>query len=231
MNDVFDLRFAVSTLPPLLEGAKVTIEATVIGFVIALVVGLPLALARRSSSLLLWAPVSLFVEFVRSTPILIQIYFVFFVGPEFGIMLTPMEAGLSVIGIYYGCFISEVYRAGLDAVPRGQWEAVRALNLGWFPSYLDIILPQAIPPMIPALGNFLIDMFKATPILSAISVLELMTRAKLIGSETFRYAEPITIVGIAFLALTLVSSAGIRWLERYFGVGSLNGRALISSEL
>lgn len=231
MSDVFDLQFAISILPNLLEGAIVTVETTAIGFVIALIVGFPLAIARRSSNAFAWAPVSLFVEFVRSTPILIQIYFVFFVGPQLGIILSPMQAGLSVIGVYYGCFVSEVYRAGLDAVPRGQWEAVRALNIGRFRSYTDIILPQAIPPMIPALGNFLIDMFKATPILSAISVLELMTRAKLIGAETFRYAEPITIVGVVFFILTLLSSAGIRWLERYLEVSRSHGRARVSSQI
>lgn len=216
MNPVFDLEFAWSVLPVLAQGAVVTLEATILGFALAMVLGLPLALARRSSSPLLYGPSWFVIEFIRSTPILIQIYVIFFVGPRFGVTLSPMVAGLLSLGLYYGCFVAEVYRAGLDAVPKGQWEAVRALNMGRGRGYQRIILPQAIPPMVPALGNFLIDMFKATPILSVITVLEMMTRAKMIGSETFRYAEPITIVGLFFLIFTLISSALIRRVERAF---------------
>lgn len=218
MNEFFDLGFAWSILPAILQGAVVTLRATVLGYLLALAIGLPLALARRSSSLILICLSWSIIEFIRSTPLLIQIYVVFFIAPRFGITLSPMSAGLLSLGLYYGCFISEVYRAGLNAVPRGQWEAVRALNIGRWQSYRRIILPQAIPPMVPALGNFLVDMFKATPILSVITVLEMMTRAKMIGSETFRYAEPITIVGGIFLVLSLASSMIIRRAEAYFRI-------------
>ncbi|MCK1481392.1 ectoine/hydroxyectoine ABC transporter permease subunit EhuD [Bradyrhizobium sp. 193] len=228
MNDFFDFAFAWSILPALLQGAVVTIQATILGYLLAVIVGLPLSLARRSSSLVLVGLSWSVIEFIRSTPLLIQIYVVFFVAPEFGVTLSPMAAGLLSLGLYYGCFIAEVYRAGLDAVPRGQWEAVRALNIGVRQAYQRIILPQAIPPMVPALGNFLIDMFKATPILSVITVLEMMTRAKMIGSETFRYVEPITIVGAIFLILTLISSAIIRRTERYFN--NADGRRAAARE-
>lgn len=217
MNQVFDWSFAWSIVPALAAGAIVTFEATVIGFIMALIVALPLALARRSQILLLSWPAAFVIEFIRSTPLLIQIYFIFFVGPQFGVTLPPMIAGLIAIGLYYGCFIAEVYRAGLDAVPKGQWEAVVALNLGRWRAYQDIVLPQAIPPMIPTLGNYLIDMFKATPILSVISVLEMMARAKMIGSDTFRYTEPMTLVGVFFLVMTLVSALLVRKLELMFG--------------
>lgn len=216
MNEIFDFGFAWSILPALLEGVLVTIQATVLGYLLALVIALPLALARRSSSLLLFVPSWAVIEFFRSTPLLIHIYVVFFVAPNFGIVLSPMVSGLISLGIYFGCFISEVYRTGLDAVPKAQWEAARALNLTVGHAYRRIILPQALPPMIPALGNFLIDMFKATPLLSVITVFEMMTRAKLIGAETFRYIEPMTIVGLMFLVLTLISSALIRKLERRY---------------
>ncbi|MET4518912.1 ectoine/hydroxyectoine ABC transporter permease subunit EhuD [Bradyrhizobium sp. I1.7.5] len=219
MKNFFDLQFAWSILPSLLQGASVSLEATVLGYLLALVIGLPLSLARRSSSLVLIALSWSVIEFIRSTPLLIQIYVVFFVAPQFGFTLSPMAAGLLALGLYYGCFIAEVYRAGLDAVPRGQWEAVRALNIGMAHAYRRIILPQAIPPMVPALGNFLIDMLKATPILSVITVSEMMTRAKSIGSETFRYVEPITMVGAIFLIITLASSMIISTAENYFKVG------------
>ena len=117
------------------------------------------------------------------------------------------------LGLHYATYCSEVYRAGLEAVPRGQWEAAIALNLSPCAHLSDIILPQAIPPIVPALGNYLIGMFKETPLLSAIAVIELMQTAKIIGSETFRYLEPITMVGVFFLVMSLVSSAGVRRVE------------------
>lgn len=211
---MFDWQFTWEILPVLARGARVTVMAALLGFVIALVLGLVLALARRSSFRALSWPTIGVIEFIRSTPLIIQIYFLFFMTPRYGLVLSPLVAGLASIGLYYACFIAEVYRAGLDAVPKGQWESVTALNMTRWHGYRAIILPQAIPPMVPALGNYLIDMFKATPVLSVISVLEMMTRAKMIGSETFRYNEPITLVGLFFLVMTLASSALVRWLER-----------------
>jgi polar amino acid transport system permease protein len=116
--------------------------------------------------------------------------------------------------VHYGCYCSEVYRAGLEGVSRGQWEACIALNLTSWNTFKNIILPQAIPPIVPALGNYLIGLFKDTPLLSTIAVLELVQTAKILGSENFRYTEPMTIVGLIFLILSLATSAGIRWLER-----------------
>ncbi len=117
------------------------------------------------------------------------------------------------IGVHYAAYCSEVYRAGFDNIPRGQWEASVALNLSSWTTFRDIIIPQAIPPVVPALGNYLVALFKETPLLSAIAVLELMQTAKIIGSETFRYTEPITLVGLFFLAMSLVSALLIRGLE------------------
>lgn len=129
-------------------------------------------------------------------------------------MLDAFTAGVLALGLHYGAYCSEVYRSGLEAVPRGQWEAAIALNLDQTTTFRDIILPQALPPIVPALGNYLVALFKETPLLSAIAVLELMQTAKILGSETFRYNEPITLVGLFFLAMSLVSAAGIRSLER-----------------
>jgi polar amino acid transport system permease protein len=225
VNPVFDWAFAWSILPTLAAGARITFIATIVGFAAALVVGLVLALGRRSRLRLLAWPVAGLIEFIRSTPFVIQVYFIFFVGPQLGIVLAPMTAGLIALGLYYGCFVAEVYRAGLDAVPKGQWEAVTALNMGRWRGYRAVILPQAIPPMVPALGNYLVDMFKATPILSVITVLEMMARAKLIGSETFRYIEPMTLVGLFFLVMTLSSSFLVRRLERVFAGAPQRPRA------
>jgi len=136
------------------------------------------------------------------------------VFPSFGIVLDAFAAGVLALGLHYGAYCSEVYRAGLEGVHRGQWEASAALNLSPWTTFKDIIIPQAIPPLVPALGNYLVALFKETPLLSAIAVLELMQTAKILGSETFRYTEPMTLVGLFFLVMSLASSALIRTVER-----------------
>ncbi|HEX5795750.1 MAG TPA: ectoine/hydroxyectoine ABC transporter permease subunit EhuD [Geminicoccaceae bacterium] len=212
---LFDWQFALEILPQLARAAVVTIEATVLGFAVAAVLGLVLALLRRSRDPWISMLTGGFVEFIRSTPVLIQIFFLFFVFPRFGIVIPAFAAGVMALGLHYACYCSEVYRAGLDGIPRGQWEAAVALNLGPLRTYRDVVIPQAIPPVVPALGNYLIGMFKETPLLSAIAVLELMQTAKIIGSETFRYLEPITMVGAFFLVMSLVSAAGVRRVEAW----------------
>ena len=210
---IWDWNYTIEILPDLAQASIVTVEATLLSFVIALVLGLVLALLRMGGGAVGWVA-SAFVELVRSTPLLIQIFFIFFVLPRFGITLDAFTAGIIALSLHYGCYCSEVYRAGLEAVPRGQWEACTALNLSAWNTFKRIILPQAIPPIVPALGNYLVALFKETPLLSAIAVLELMQTAKILGSETFRYVEPITLVGLLFLIMSLVSAVGIRWLER-----------------
>jgi polar amino acid transport system permease protein len=204
--------YTFEILPKLASAAVVTIEATLLGFAFAATLGLVVALVRLAFPRTAW-PISVTIELVRSTPLLIQIFFIYFVLPNFGIVLDAFTAGVLAIGIHYAAYCSEVYRAGFDNVHRGQWEAAVALNLSSLTTFRDIILPQAIPPIIPALGNYLVALFKETPLLSAIAVLELMQTAKILGSETFRYTEPITLVGLFFLAMSLISAMGIRAVE------------------
>jgi polar amino acid transport system permease protein len=210
---MWDWAFTFEILPKLAKAAIVTIEATILGFVLAASLGLALALVRLAIPRTAWL-ISVAVELIRSTPLLIQIFFIYFVFPSFGIVLDAFTAGVLAIGVHYAAYCSEVYRAGFDNVHRGQWEAAVALNLGSWTTFRDIIIPQAIPPVIPALGNYLVALFKETPLLSAIAVLELMQTAKIIGSETFRYTEPITLVGLFFLVMSLVSATAIRTVER-----------------
>ena len=210
---IWNWSYALEVLPIIAKASIITIEATLLSFVIALVLGLALAILRMSGPVVGWLT-SAFVEFVRSTPALIQIFFLFFVLPKAGIVLDAFTAGVIALSVHYACYCSEVYRAGLEAVPRGQWEACTALNLSAWNSFKNIILPQAIPPIVPALGNYLVALFKETPLLSAIAVLEMVQAAKNLGTEYFRYTEPMTIVGAIFLVISLVSAAGIRWLEQ-----------------
>ncbi|TLX57792.1 ectoine/hydroxyectoine ABC transporter permease subunit EhuD [Stutzerimonas nosocomialis] len=210
---LFDWDFALAILPDLLRASLNTLYITAVGFAIALVLGLLLAIARRSRLAVFSWPATGLIEFIRSTPLLIQVYFLFYVFPNYGISLTALQAGIIGIALHYACYTAEVYRAGLDAVPRGQWEAVTALNMKPLTAYRDVILPQALRPVLPALGNYLVAMLKDTPVLSAITVVELMQQAKNIGSESFRYLEPITLVGLFFLAVSLILAWFVRRLE------------------
>jgi polar amino acid transport system permease protein len=190
-----------------------TIAAAGIGYGIALIIGLGLALAQRTP----WRPVTIvvreIVEFIRSTPLVLQIFFVFYVGPQFGIRLAPWTSGMIAIGLHYAAYLSEVYRGALEAVPRGQWEACKALNLSIRRTYFGIIIPQALPIALPGMGNYLVGIFKDTPMLSVIGVAELMHTANALGSETYRFLEPYTLVGIIFLAISLPTAALLRLLE------------------
>ena len=210
---MFDWTLAWDILPSLLRAFGVTLQATVLGMGIAICLGLVLAILRRSRNAFLSWPSAWFVEFIRSTPLLVQIYFLFYVLPNWGVSGSPFLTGVIALGLHYSSYTSEVYRAGIDSVPRAQWEAAIALNLSPYRTFGSIILPQAIPPILPALGNYLVAMFKDTPLLAAITVNELLQSAKLIGAERFRYLEPLTLVGLLFLAASLVSAHLIRTLE------------------
>jgi polar amino acid transport system permease protein len=222
MADLWDWSYAWQILPVLARAAVITIEATLLGFALAAALGLLFALLRMSRNPWIANPITGFIEFVRGTPVLIQIFFMFYVLPQFGITMPALLTGVLALGLHYATYCSEVYRAGLDNIPRGQWEAAIALNLTSYRTFKDVIIPQAIPPIAPALGNYFIAMFKETPLLSAIAVVELMQTAKILGSFSFRYLEPITLVGVFFLAMSLIASAlnqqVERWLKRRSGL-------------
>ena len=213
----FDLAFALEILPALLRGAVVTAEATFGGMALALVGGLILALARRSA--LPGAPrlAAAYILFMRNTPLLVQIYFLFYVLPFWGITLGALTTGLLALGLNYSAYVAEVYRAGIDGVPQGQWEAARALDFSPGQTWTRVILPQALPPMLPVLGNYLIGMFKDSPLLATITVPEMFAAAEHIAGENYRYNEPYTLVGLIFLALSYPASLAVRRLEKRFG--------------
>ncbi|HEU4986047.1 MAG TPA: ectoine/hydroxyectoine ABC transporter permease subunit EhuD [Rhizobiaceae bacterium] len=214
--------FTWEILPRLIVATGNTLLAAGLGYAIAVVLGLVLALAQRTPYRPVTMAVREAVEFIRSTPLVLQIFFVFYVGPQFGIRLSPWTAGMIAIGLHYAAYLSEVYRAGLESVPKGQWEAATSLNLSTARTYFRVIIPQALPPSLAGMGNYLVGIFKDTPMLSVIGVAELMHTATAIGSETYRYLEPYTLVGIIFLVISLPTAAGIRvfdaWVRRKLGL-------------
>ncbi len=211
----WDWQAAADSIPLLLKGLLVTVELTLLGSAVGYVLGLALALLRRSGIPVLSQVVWLFIEFVRSTPLLIQVFVLYYlVPPVTGFKMSAFVTGVVALGVHYSTYAAEVYRAGIEAVPKGQWEAAVALNLPRSRVWTAVVLPQAVPRVLPALGNYTISMFKETPLLLAIGVLDVLNRAKEVGAETFRVVEPYTLAGVLFLLVSLPASLLVRRLER-----------------
>ena len=213
MNAEWRWDFAIEILPQMLLATLNTILAAGIGYAIAAVVGLLFLLGQRTPIKVVNMINREIVEFIISTPLLIQLFFVYFVLPQFGITLSAWVCGMITIGLHFGTYLSEVYRGALEGVPKTQWEACRALNFTTFYTYRRIVLPQAFPIAIPGMGNYLVGIFKDTPLLSTIGVAELFHAATAVGGYHYRYLEPYTIVGVIFLILSVPAAMGIRKLE------------------
>ncbi|MFJ9374245.1 ectoine/hydroxyectoine ABC transporter permease subunit EhuD [Streptomyces sp. NPDC101455] len=201
-------------MPYFWDGLKVTLQILLLGSLISFVLGLVWALLMRAPTRWVRWPVGVVTEFVRDTPLLVQLFFLFYVLPEWGLTFSALTTGVFAIGLHYSTYTMQVYRAGIEAVPVGQWEAATALNLPVRRTWTAVILPQAIRRVIPALGNYVIAMLKDTPILMVITVLELMGRARLFSQDHYQFTEPITVIGVAFILISCPASLLIRALER-----------------
>jgi len=221
---MFDLQFALSLLPELWNGFKITVIATFGGFAVALLAGALLEAGRRSGSRILRKLCQGYIAFIRCTPLLVQLYFAFYVLPAYGIRFSALTTGILCLGLHIGAYIAEVYRAGIDSIPEGQWDAARALGLKRHAMWLRVILPQTLPPMLPPLGNFLIGLFKETPLLAAITVIDLFGAANSIAGRTFRYNEPYTLVAVFLLLISLIAAYGVRRLERRYATPQFRDR-------
>ncbi|NLY15243.1 MAG: ectoine/hydroxyectoine ABC transporter permease subunit EhuD [Gammaproteobacteria bacterium] len=205
--------FAVSILPILGKGLLVTLQATVVGFLLAASLGLVLAGLKGMRSRLIAWPARFISEFLRDTPLLVQLFFLYYVLPDYGLVLPAFMTGALALGLQYSAYTSEVYRAGIQSVPAGQLEAARALDLTPGRTFVAIVLPQAIPRIIPALGNYLVSIMKDVPILSVVAVLELLNVARIIGDRSFNYMIPLSMVGLIYLLMTLVAAWAVRKLD------------------
>jgi polar amino acid transport system permease protein len=214
----WDWQFTFDVLPDLLYGfLRYTLVATVLGTALAAILGLAFAIIRRAHVPVLAPLTTAFIEFIRSTPLIVQLFFLFFVLPQFGVTLGALTTGVIGLGVHYACYLAEVYRAGIDGVPKGQWEACTALSLPPRLQWQHVVLPQAIRNVMPALGNYAISMFKETPFLALITVPEMVQRAFSIGSISFRYLEPITLAGLIFLLASYPTAIALRKLETRLG--------------
>lgn len=214
---IWDEKAAMDMLPDLLRGLVVTVEVTALSFLLSLLLGLVVAVIRHSRVPGLAQLFTGYVLFVRGTPLLVQAYFAYFVLPSYGLTFGPFVTGMLVLGINYSAYTAEVYRGGIEGVPRGQWEACTALSLPARPTWLRIVLPQMVRTIIPVLGNYLIQMFKDSAILSAITVTEMLSQA---DKHLERPLEAFTLVGILFLLVSYPSSLLFKSLERRYATAN-----------
>lgn len=201
-------------MPYFWDGLLVTLQILVLGSLISFVLGLVWALLMRVPSRWVTWPVGGVTEFIRNTPLLVQLFFLFYVLPEWGVTFSALTTGVVAIGLHYSTYTMQVYRAGIEAVPVGQWDAATALNLPLRRTWTAVILPQAVRRVVPALGNYVISMLKDTPLLMAITVLEMLGEARLFSQQHFQFTEPLTVIGLAFIVISYLASLALRALER-----------------
>lgn len=207
--------YAMEVSAVLLRALPAALLAAISGFIIASTVGLAIAALVRSRFTAVRRIASGVVHFIRSTPLLVQLFFLYYSLPMLvPVSMTAFWTGAIGLGLHYSTYMSEVYRSGIDGLPKGQWEASTALNLSKRRTWLSVILPQAIPPVLPIMGNYLIVIFKETPTLSAITYIELLLRAKNEASISYRVFEPYTIAGIIFIVVSLIMSFLVGRLEK-----------------
>ncbi|GKV57469.1 ectoine/hydroxyectoine ABC transporter permease subunit EhuD [Sporosarcina sp. NCCP-2222] len=206
-------------IPLIFKGLWITLGLTIACYAFAMIFGFFWVFMNRIP----WKPVNwLFrwiAEFIRSTPPLVQLFFIYYAWPAIpgiGIALNPFAAAILGLGLHFSTYTSEVYRSGIESVEKGQWEAATALNLSVKQKWLHIILPQAIPPTIPMLGNYLIIMFKEVPLASTIGVVAMLHIANDYGAQYYKFVEPLTVVALFFLLLSYPSALLIRKLERKY---------------
>jgi polar amino acid transport system permease protein len=212
---IWDWDYALGMIPLLLEHFfTYTLVLTVLGSIVAAGLGLVFALIRWVRVPVLSQLTSVFIEFVRSTPVLIQLFFLYYALPNMGILLSPMTVGVVGLGVHYACYYAEVYRSGIMAVPPGQWEAAVAVHLPPSRTWQAVILPQAIRNVLPSLGNNVIAMFKETPYVALITVPDLVLTARNQGADTGEFLEPLTLAGLIFLAASFLTAVAVRRLER-----------------
>jgi polar amino acid transport system permease protein len=211
-----DWEYFFHLVPQMLVAAYILARATVLGFTGAIVLGFVMALGRRSSIRAISWPSALVIEFIRSTPLLVQLFFLQALTRATDLVsLSGTQILVLGLALHYGTYTSEGYRAGINSVPSGQWEASTALNLDPVTKWLRIVIPQAVPNVLPALGNNLIAAFKDAPLGGPVLAVPCMLFfANTIRANDFRSVEPFLLIGVGFLLVSIPAAWGLRKLER-----------------
>ena len=213
----FNFDLVVNSFPLLLLGAGVTIKITAISVMLGVVIGMFMGIARICNVKIIRIIAAVYVDFIRGTPLLIQIFLVYFALPIIsGQRIDPYIAAISACGINSGAYVAEIFRAGIQAIDVGQMEAGRSLGMSWAQTMRYIIIPQAFKQVIPPLGNEFIALLKDSSLVSVIGFEELTRRGQLIIAQTYGSLEIWTSVAIIYLAMTLTISRFVAYLERRF---------------
>lgn len=200
--------------PPLIEGLRVTLQLTIGGAAFALVLALVAGLGRRSRRPWLRWPATTYVELFRGTSAMVQLFWFYFALPFFGVSLPALLTGVIVLGLNSGAYGAEVVRSAIDHVPRGQWEAGRALNMSEARIMFRVVLPQALPMMLPPAGNLLIELMKNTALVSLITLSELTFAAQVQRAATLQTVPLFALTLLIYFLLAQALLTGMRRLER-----------------
>ena len=200
-------------LPILLQGVQLTVLITLASLVVSTLLGLVWAVMRVSGIAVLAGFSAVMINILRGIPIIVQLFYIYFVMPDFGLSLTAVQAAIIGLGIAYSAYQAENFRAGIEAVDRGQVEAALSIGMGWGMTMRRVILPQAIRIALPPYGNIMIMMLKDSSQASTITVAELALQGKLIASSTFKNTSVYTLVAPMYLALSLPLILLVRHLE------------------
>lgn len=209
----WDWNYFFSGIPQIMAGMPNTLLSTLYASLIGLVLGLLLAIVEYAHVPVLQWIVRGYIGLIRNTPLMVQLYLAFFGLPALGLNLDSFTCGYIVLGAFTSAYMAGAYRAGIESVPAGQWEAARALNLPARRVWTRIVIPQALPPILPALGNWVNGAFKLTAYLNVIGVMGLFGYALQVAELSYRYFEPLTTVGLAYLVISLAATALVRLLE------------------
>ncbi len=215
-----DFDFVVTSGPVIvLQGAGITILVSAVSIFFATILAVLGALSRISANPVVNAIASFYVSLFRGTPLLLQIYFIYFALPQLGVVLPAIPAGILALSLNYGAYMTEIFRAGIQAVPRGQAEAAQALGMPERLVFRRIVLPQAVRIVIPAIGNDFIAMLKDSALVSTITVHETLFMAQRIGRSAFEPVAALIIAGAVYWTLTIIFSFFQQWLERRLARG------------
>jgi polar amino acid transport system permease protein len=213
----WDWSTIVDVFPVIFQAMWLTLGLTIGCYAFSLLFGIVWTVIRRIKFKPLNWLVVFIMNFIRTTPPLVQLFFLFFAWPQIpyiGVTLDPISTAILGLGLHFSTYISEIYRSGIESVTQGQWEAATALNYSKRQKWTKIVLPQALPPVIPMLGNYLIIMFKEIPLTSAIGVAGMLVAAESYGAQKFEFIEPLTLVAFFFLVLSYPSALFVNWLEK-----------------
>jgi polar amino acid transport system permease protein len=205
-------------MPILLKGTYITIQITVVSIIMSTVWGFVLSLGLRSDKRFIYIPARFYINIIRGTPLLVQMFYVYFVFPDLGIQLTAFQAAIVSLTICYGAYHAEIFRAGILSIPQGQWEAAKAIGLKPRQIMAKIILPQAARVILPPIGNSFIILLKDSSLASAITVRELTRSGQLLASTTFENMRVFTMVALIYIVMTQVLAWTIHLTERRFRI-------------